>query len=192
MADVKSAQRQSDTSGAAVELELNRTHLEIGAIARPHGVRGELKVRLHHEGSDALFSVTRLVLKAKGKAPQEFTVEAVRGNAKNPILALEGVDSCDLADALRGRVVWVERTQLEPLEDGEYYLVDLVGCQVVHLGQVIAKVTDVRPDPSVDTMILRMKDGRTAEVPIVDAWVGAVDLQEKTVQLLNEDGVIFE
>ncbi len=192
MAGVKSAERHRDASGAAVEQELGRTHLEIGAIARPHGVRGELKVRLHHEGSDALFSVTHVTLKAKGKAAQGFAVESVRGSAKGPILALQGIDTCELAEGLRGCLLWVERTQLEPLEEGEYYLVDLVGCQVVHLGQVIAKVSDVRPDPSVDTMVLRMKDGRTAEVPIVDAWVGAVDLQEKTVQLLSQDGVIFE
>lgn len=191
MADVKFAQSRDIAPSSAV-VDLNATHLEIGAIARPHGVHGELKVRLHHAGSASLFSVQRLTLKPKGKAPQEFAVEAVRGNTKTPILALQGVDSCDAAEALRGWLIWVERAELEPLQDGEYYLVDLIGCQVVHLGQVIAKVSDVRPDPSVDTMILRMKDGRTAEVPIVDAWVGAVDLQQKTVQLLSQDGVIFE
>lgn len=175
----------------AVE-ELKHTHLEIGVIARPHGVRGELKVRLHHEESEALFSVTQVTLAAKGRSPQPYAVESVRGSTKSPILALAGVDSRELADGLRGCSLLVERSQLAPLDEGEYYLVDLVGCQVVMSGQVIAKVSDVRPDPSVDTMILRMKDGRAAEVPIVEAWVGQVDLQQKTVELLSQDGVIFE
>jgi ribosomal 30S subunit maturation factor RimM len=49
----------------------------------------------------------------------------------------------------------------------------------------------VRPDPSVDTMILTMNDGSRAEVPIVDAWVGEVDTTDRTVKLLNDDGIIL-
>lgn len=166
------------------------THLQIGVIARPHGVRGELKARLHFEGSTALWEASTLILEdAQGKA-QRFEVESVRGTAKGPILALANVHSCDGAEALRGATIWVERSALPALSDGEYYLVDLVGCGVFCDGKKVGRVVSVRPDPSVDTMVLVLEDGSSAEMPIVDVWLEQVDVENKRVELRSLDGLI--
>lgn|SRR5690606_17576292 len=169
---------------------LEATHLQVGIITRPHGIRGELKLHLHNEESEALHQVSHVLVEPSRGEAKVFAIESVRGSSKGPILALATVDTCDQAEALRGAKLWISREELGPLVSGEYYLVDLVGCEVVLDGQVIAKVKEVRPDPSVDTMILTMKDGTHAEVPIVDAWVGKVDTAARTVLLLNEDGII--
>lgn len=170
--------------------EHTKTHLQIGTIARPHGVRGEFKVRLHFEGSTALFESSHVVVVPGRGEARRYIVESVRGSNKGPILALEGIVGRDAADELRGAQVWVERAALAPLEDGEYYLVDLVGCAVFLDEAQIAVVKQVRPDPSVDTMILEMKDGSTAELPIVDAWLKSVDVEAKKVELDSLDGLI--
>jgi 16S rRNA processing protein RimM len=170
--------------------ERHRTHLQIGVIARPHGVRGELKVHLHFEDSTALQECESVVVEpTQGKA-QRYSVESLRGSAKGPILALAGVQGREAADALRGAKLWVERDAVEPLAEGEYFLVDLPGSEVEYEGEVIATVTGVRPDPSVDTMLVEMKDGTAAEIPILDIWVGDVDTDKKRVQLLSLDGII--
>lgn len=168
----------------------DKTHLWIGIITRPHGVRGEVKVRLNNPESEALFEVSQVVVEpTKGEARQ-CDIEQCRGGAKALILALAGVQSIEDAEALRGAKIWVSRTQVAPLAPGEYYLVDLVGCGAFLQGEKIAEVVQVRPDPSVDTLVLRMNDGSEAEVPLVDAWVGDVDVQAKRVDLLSADGII--
>lgn len=167
-----------------------RTHLRVGEVARPHGIRGELKVRLDYEGSRALDGAQSVVVVPRRGEAERRTVESVRGNAKGLILALEGVETREDADALRGAVLWVSRESQPPLAPGEYYLVDLVGCDVVLAGQVMARVKQVRPDPSVDTMVIELADGALGEVPIVDAWVGEVDIARRRVELLSEDGII--
>lgn len=167
-----------------------QTHLEVGIIARPHGVRGELKVRMHFEESDALHQADSVVLVPEKGAPQRYEVESVRGSAKGPILALREVPTIEVANTLRNAKVWVHRESVPQLEPGEYYLVDLVGCSVVLDGAVIGEVIRVRPDPSVDTMVLKLEGGEEAEVPIVDAWVGTVEISQKRVELLSEDGLI--
>ena len=166
------------------------THLQIGSVTRPHGVRGELKVRLHNEGSTALWQVREVVLEGPKGVAQRYEVESVRGSEKGPILALRGVIGRDAADKLRGYSLWVERTAIEPLGEGEYYLIDLIGCEVVLGGEVFASILDVRPDPSVDTLVISRPDGTRAEVPLVDAWIGKVDMVAKRVELLSLDGVI--
>jgi len=179
-------------SRVASELSITpeKTHLQVGVITKPHGVRGEMKVRLYNEQSESLVGANHVVVQALNGQARLMEIESVRGNAKALILALAGVDTCDQAEAMRGSKLWVDRNTLDPLSPGEYYLVDLVGCSLLLDGQSIATVCDVRPDPSVDTMILTMADGSTAEVPIVDAWVGKVDMEGRTVQLLSEDGII--
>lgn len=166
------------------------THLKIGAITRPHGVRGELKARLFNEESSALWDVSHVVLEGPKGDARRCEIRSVRGSPKGPILDLVGVVGRDSADALRGYTIWVERSALEPLSEGEYYLVDMVGCEVFLDGNVYARVVDVRPDPSVDTMVIETTLGKRAEVPIVDVWVGAVDVSARRVELLSEDGVI--
>jgi 16S rRNA processing protein RimM len=171
-------------------VDKNSTHLQVGVITRPHGLRGELKVRLHNEDSTALDEATHIVVESpKGEATRH-EIESVRGSSKGPILALSGVQGREGAEKVKGFTLWVERGAVVPLEPGEYYLVDLVGCSVFFEDKVFAKVTGVRPDPTVDTMILTLENGKTAELPIVDAWVGEVDIVARKVQLLSQDGVI--
>lgn len=147
-------------------------------------------MRLFNEDSSALWDVTHIIVESPKGDARRFLVKSVRGSAKGPILDLEGVVGRDAADGLRGYTIWVERLALEPLGEGEYYLVDMIGCEVLLEGKPYARVVDVRPDPSVDTMVLLLPSGKRAEVPIVAAWVGAVDVKARRVQLLSEDGVI--
>lgn len=171
--------------------ERERDHLQVGVITRPHGVRGELKVRLHCDESTALHECEALVVEPLRGAARRLEIESLRGNPQALILALRGVEGRDAADELRGAKLWVKRDEVAPLEAGEYYLVDLVGCELEFEGEVIARVTGVRPDPSVDTMLITMTDGVKAEIPILDVWIGDVDTDKKRVQLLNRDGIIL-
>lgn len=166
------------------------SHLELGVLGRPHGIGGELKVRLHHSESTALSEVDELIVVKAGAPAKRLSVLSLRGSAKGPIIRFAGVGERSAAEALVGAVLWVERSEVAPLEAGEYYLVDLIGCEVFLYGRPFAKVTGVRPDPSVDTMQLLLSDGRKAEMPINEAWVGKVDVQEQRVEILSDDGII--
>jgi 16S rRNA processing protein RimM len=164
--------------------------LEIGVVVKPHGIRGELKVKLHFEGSDSLASADSVLLRHTDGRVTSHALESVRASGKTTLLMLEGVSSMNAAEALREAVVLVKRSALPALEDGEYYLVDLVGCEVFLAGALLGVVRAVRPDPSVDTLVIETPTGETVEQPLGDAWVGAVDVSARRVELLNDDGLI--
>src|SRR5690606_39102777 len=123
-------------------------------------------------------------------------ITSVRATGKGVLLGLEGVTDCDGAEALRGYRLFVERAALPPLEPGEYYLADLVGCAVeLSAGaeggpRKIGVVRQVRPDPSVDTLVIEAPDGGLVEQPLGDSWVASVDVASRRVELSNEDGLI--
>ncbi len=164
--------------------------LEIGVVTKPHGIRGELKVKLHFEGSDSLDAAENVLLRHRDGRVSSHAVLGARHSGKSVLLTLEGVGGRNEAEALREAAVLVSRSALPALEEGEYYLVDLVGCDVFVADARVGVVRSVRPDPSVDTLVIETESGELVEQPLLDAWVGAVNVRARRVELLNDEGLI--
>lgn len=164
--------------------------VEIGRLTRPHGVRGEVRVHLHFEGSDTLEQVKSVTLTRKGVTLGERRILSARRADKAMLLRLEGVPDRDTAETLRGASVCVPRASLPALEEGEYYLSDLVGARVVGPEGLIGEVVEVRVHPSVDSLIVRTPDGTLLEQAISEPWISRVDVEERLVELSSTDGLI--
>lgn len=158
-------------------------------MLRPHGLRGELKVRLHWEGSTTLSEVQSVEIGA-GEAQRRFVVEWVRPGPQGVLLKLSGVDDRDAADALKGAPLSVPRSALPELEPGEYYLSDLIGAEVVGPDGPVGKVVEVRSHPSVDCLAVRLPDGRVLEQPLAERWVEAVDVDAGRIVLSTTEGLV--
>jgi len=162
-----------------------------GLVTRPHGVRGELRVRLHNAASTALEEVEEIYLDLPGAAtpPRCFAVAAARWVEGGALLELEGVADRDQADALRGAEVCVRREDLPPLGDGEIYLVDLEGCEVVtRAGDPWGRVAQVRDLGAHDVLVIH--DGEVERLlPYVPAFVVAVDLEARRVVVDPPEGL---
>jgi 16S rRNA processing protein RimM len=156
--------------------------VEIGAVARAHGVRGELRVVLHNPSSTALDEA--LVLFVGGR---ELAVESSRPTTGAWLVRVAGVDDRDQADALRGQPVAVARDQLA-LEDDEVLLVDLVGCRVeLPDGTPWGEIVAIEPGPQ-DRLIVRQGDVER-QLPVVDEIIVEVDLEGGRVVASPPEGL---
>jgi len=169
--------------------DLRRTHLEVGVVGRPHGIRGEVKVHLHNATSDALSRVKSVVL-ARPAGAIDIGVERVRKTPSGPIVGLSGMLTREQAETVRGARVLVSRSDLPPLDPGDYYLVDLIGCTVLLRGEPFGRAIAVRPDPTVDTLVIELPSGSRVEQPILDPWILRVDVAQAIVELASDDGLI--
>lgn len=158
-------------------------------VGRAHGIRGEVKVRLHNSSSDALAHAKQVLL-VTPRGPVTLEVERVRRTPSGPIVQLEGIASREQTESLRGARVLVRRADLPPLDPGDYYLVDLVGCTVLLGGKPFGRAIAVRPDPTVDTLVIELVSGGTAEQPILEPWILRVDVDRAIVELASDDGLI--
>jgi 16S rRNA processing protein RimM len=144
--------------------------LEIGYVARPHGVRGELRVVTHDPESVTLLDVDEVQI---GGVP--YQVEQARQVQGAFLLRLVGVADRNQVEGLRGKRVAVDR-ELIPLDEGQVFLADLVGCAVVRedgspYGVVAAVETGAQ-----DRLIIH--DGDVERLlPLVSAFVIDVDLE---------------
>lgn len=99
--------------------------LTIGEIVKAQGVRGEVKIRPF---SDEPARFRSLTVVSVGGVPFKIRDIVVRGNFV--YVLFEGVNNRNDAEALVGRRIEIDREQAKPTEEGEYYVVDLIGCRV--------------------------------------------------------------
>ena len=166
------------------------TLLEIGRVIKPHGLRGELRVRLHWAESDALSRVEHVILTLPGAAPRGWAVEVVRRSPLGVLLKVAGIEDRTAAETLRGATVSLPRESLVPLEPGEYYLADLVGFSVVISDVPLGEVVEVRTHPTVDSIVIRTLAGTQVEQALAAPWLEEVDSERRLVVLSSSDGLI--
>jgi 16S rRNA processing protein RimM len=161
--------------------------LAVGVLGKPHGVRGELALRpfnsVGHPPALSPASTGTVWLIADGRPPMEKQLRLCRAAGDHLLVAFQGVDSLDAARALTHAVVRISRQALPPLGPGEYYVEDVVGCDVVTVaGQSLGKATGTFWNGAHDVMSVSLNDKETL-IPMVPAVMVAVDLAARRVQI---------
>jgi 16S rRNA processing protein RimM len=121
--------------------------LEVGRIAKPHGVRGEVVVELVTDRLERL--APGAVLEDRTGRP--FTVEASRPHQGRFIVRFAGVDDRSGAEGVRGTVLFAE-----PVADpDELFVHELIGASVVTAeGDAIGIIAGVEANPASDLLVL--------------------------------------
>ena len=145
----------------------------IGVVVGPHGVRGTLRVRALGSGSHLRNGATPLL------AGHHRRITNVRNTPKGFLVDLEGVESRAAAGALRGGELFLDRTELDAPEEGEFYVADLVGLTAVDdSGEVVGTVTDTFESPAHEVLvIMHEEDSPELYVPFTLEHVPDVDLE---------------
>ncbi len=147
-------------------------------------------MQLFWSDSDALVQAREVELGIAGSARKRFVVESARPAAKAWLVKFAGVDDRDAAQALVGAVVSVDRGVLGGLEDGEFYLADLIGARVVAPDGEVGEVVEIRSHPTLDCLVIRVADGTLVEQPLTEPWVESIDVEARRVTLASRDGMI--
>lgn len=163
--------------------------IELGVIARPHGVLGEVRVHVFNPESTLLEELAEVFLIGDDdEEPYLVEVESTRRGPKALLMQLAGVSSREGAEALRGYKLCVPRDALPELEEGEYYYADLIGLQAFDGKVAIGEVTDVIDYPSAECLKIE-RPGGYIEVPMLDRWLDHVDLDGGKVYLKDLDDI---
>ena len=167
--------------------------IEVACVSKPHGIGGELRVKLHNAESRVLFEVDEVLLRkgvagsrAADAADRVVTVRSARPAAAGfVLLGLRGVDSRNTAEALRGFGLCVPRDRLPEETEGEFYVHDILGANVLLKdGSVLGAVVDYISYPSTDVLVVQGSE--RYEIPLIEDFVLDVNTETKVVVV---DGV---
>ena len=149
----------------------------IGQVTRPHGIRGEIRVRTFTTAPEAFDRYDRLILRRTGRDDEFVSVTESRPHKSAVLLCLKEVRSREEAEALVGAELLVPRRDLPDLEDDEFYWVDLIGLAAYdEKNEPVGLVRHIFTTGADDILVL--ENGREERlVPFRSEMIREVDLE---------------
>jgi 16S rRNA processing protein RimM len=156
--------------------------IEVGFVARAHGIRGEICAVTHDPESTTLGEVDEVWIGGR-----HFAVTSARDTAKGWLLVLEGISDRTIAEGLRGSKVEVEREDI-PLSEDQMLLADLVGCAVqLPEGTPWGEITSI--EFGFQNRLVVRQGNVERQVPLVDELVPKIDLEARIVTVDPPEGL---
>ncbi len=153
--------------------------LEAGEIVTTHGVHGEMKILPWADGPDFLVDFKRVRI-----GGTEYKVESCRIQKNCNLLKVQGVDTMEEAQALRGKTVEVYR---EDAPTDLIFVAELIGMNVLADWQEIGKITDVLDYPG--NKVYVVKGEHEYMIPAVKQFVLSTDMENEVMQVQLIEGM---
>ena len=153
--------------------------LEAGEIVSTHGVRGEMKILPWADGPDFLLDFKRVRI-----GGVDYKIESCRIQKTCNLLKLQGIDTMEDAQAMRGRTVEVYR---QDAPEGLIFVAELLGVQVYCDGAHIGEVVDVLDYPA--NKVYVVKGEHSYMIPAVKQFVLSTDLDRNEMQVALLEGM---
>lgn len=149
----------------------------IGRVVKPQGRRGEVLVHPLSDQPDRFPTLEGAFLAEPGGEAREVRVTSSWPHKGRHVLKLEGVDSIDEAERLRGCELRIGEEELAPLPEGSFYHHELTGLHVTDgAGVELGVVEDVmETGAGAPILVVRGSEGETL-VPLAVDFVKNVDL----------------
>jgi len=123
----------------------------IGVVTKPKGLKGEVKVNVNGADVENLLKVKKCYV-----AGLPYTIEKSYLGGNGFFVKLNGIDSVEQAENLRGEQFEIDRADASPLSDGEFYVADLIGKFVYfENGEKLGKLNNVVNYGASDILVIR-------------------------------------
>ena len=150
--------------------------VKIGKIARPHGVRGTLKVLPLTDDKTRYNKLKKIYIQTR-HGIKEFDILAVRYQDKFVLLDLVGIETMTEAESYIGNYIVIDKKDRMPLHENTYYIEDLIGLNVYEKDTYLGKLTDVMQPGSNDVYIITLEDGKEILLPAIKSVILEVNIE---------------
>ena len=164
----------------------------LGRLAKPHGVKGDIRVDYYADSADLLDKP--LMLRAGRFAPRPIRVRDWYLWKDQLILGIEGCNDRSAAEQLRGQELLIDASFLPEAEEDEPYLRDLIGLSVrLEDGTVVGELENVDFPAGQEMWSIRAPEnegGYEILFPAVPEFVLDIDLSAETVTIAPPEGLL--
>ena len=153
-----------ESAGPDPSTPLSEVRLTVGRILGTHGVRGDVKLRLLTDDPENLLSLETVFL---GDRDTPVTLENIRLTNDGAIIKLEGTETPEDGALLSGLAVKIAGTDARPLEEGEYFLFQLIGLKAyLEDGTLVGTVVDLIETGAHDVLVIGERPGEAGEIMV--------------------------
>lgn len=166
-------------------------YFRVGVIANTHGIKGEVKVFPTTDDANR-FKKLKQVYVDLGREKVELEVAGCRFFKNLVIVKFKGIDDINDIEKYKGCDLYVTRENATPLNEGEYYIADLIDMQVVdEEGNELGILFDVMQTGANDVFVVKLKENdKELLLPNIPDCVLDVNMEERTVKVHVLDGLM--
>lgn len=164
--------------------------MALGHVSGPHGVRGEVVIKPYTQEPEGVATYGAVTDES---GDREFKVKVVRVTKKGVVARLSGISNRNEAEALKGLVLFVEKSKLPKEDEDEWYFSDLIDLKVFLKGEKNSKgaVVAVQNYGAADLLEVRIEGAKTTLlVPFTEEIVPEVNVAEGFVVIDPPDGLL--
>ena len=168
-------------------------YIETGEIVSVHGIKGEVKVYPWADYPEFLEEFDRFYIKTNKMHYKAFDAEGVRCHKNVVLIKFEGIDTIEQAREYIGKVICLDRDEIE-LEEGTYFIEDLIGCKVINdeTEEEIGTVQAVDNFGASDVYTILNAEGKEFMFPAVDEFLVSTDIDKKEIRVKVIEGMFSE
>lgn len=170
--------------------DMSNDKTRIGKILNAHGVRGELKVEPLTDDPTRYYLLDEVYLEDRNKNYTVYDIERVRLHKDTVLVKLYDVDDMDAAKALKNQYLAIDKSDRMPLEEGAYYIDDLIGIVVYEGEEKIGVITDVLQPGANDVYVVEQSPTREILIPAVKSVILGVDLDAGRMEVELPKGLV--
>lgn len=170
---------------------MKKQFLEIGKIVSTHGIKGEVRVQPWCDSGEFLTEFEELYF---AKGAQKVIVESARVQKNVVVMKLQGIEDMNAAQLLRNKVLYMDRDDVE-LEEGSYFIQDLLGIKVVDANdpdKVYGTLVDVTETGANDVYHIKQEDEKIVLIPAIPEVIDQVLLEEEIMKITPLKGLFDE
>ena len=188
MSSKSSRTTKTDPADTAPRADLPE-RVAVGRILRPHGVRGEVVVRVLSDVPGRLWPGSKVLGSREGGASIPLVVETYRDHKTGAVVRFAGYGDRDRAEELRDLLLEVDRSEVPEAPEGTYYWYQLIGCRCQAGGEDLGEVVDLVEDGG--GLLLVVSDGeREVPIPFVQSFLKDVDVERGRIELDLPPGLL--
>ena len=152
----------------------------VGKVGAARGLDGTLKIIPLTDFEGRFDDLEKILVGGK-----IFYIENVKHIGGQIFIKFVGVDNRESARALTNKFLTVDRKDAAPLEDGEFYIFDIIGCEVFDGDKKIGTVTNVLKTGSNEIFEVN----KNILIPALKSVVKSIDIGAKKILI---DGSLME
>ncbi|QNU65360.1 16S rRNA processing protein RimM [Ruminiclostridium herbifermentans] len=165
-------------------------YLIVGQLVNTHGVKGELKAIPMTDDPNRFLELEWVFIDKNGKL-EKYNISGVKFFKQFVILKLEGVDTMNDAEKLKGFYMKVDRANAVKLPKGSFFIADIIGLKVYDENNVLlGQLTDVLQTGSNDVYVVKHDNGKEILIPALKSVVKEISLDDKRISVILPKGLL--
>ncbi len=159
-------------------------YFDIGKIVNVHGIKGEVKIYPYTNHVEIFESLSYLIIDKT-----EIAISNVRIHKNMVLVQFKDVKNRSQAEKYINKLVYIHRKDGHQLGENEYYLNDLLGCEVFENNKYLGKITDIIHTGSNDVYVVSNNQDEIL-IPALKTVIIKVDILKRKIDVKLPEGLI--